>query len=205
MECIFEKLDKQKQEIIINASLHIFSEHDFKHALTDDIAFEAQISKGSLFQYFKNKISLYIYLYNFSLKELDKKVREQFDFQEKDFFNLVQQSLSFKISLYKEYPYLYRFIIKANEETNPEVIEQITEINQSTTNHYLGQIYKDIDYSKFKEGVDVVNLLKMIDWCGNGIYNEGLSSKSSIEDMYQQALKTIDFFKQAVYKQEHLK
>ncbi|WP_105617810.1 TetR/AcrR family transcriptional regulator [Vallitalea okinawensis] len=68
MACLFEKLDRKKQERIINAALHVFSVNDYKNALTDDIAAKAEISKGSLFQYFKNKLSLYLHLYNFSLE-----------------------------------------------------------------------------------------------------------------------------------------
>ncbi|MBU3205073.1 TetR/AcrR family transcriptional regulator [Clostridium algidicarnis] len=60
---IFYKLDKEKQKRIINSSLQIFSINDFKHASTDDIATKAKISKGSLFHYFKNKLSLYIFIY----------------------------------------------------------------------------------------------------------------------------------------------
>ncbi|WP_105617809.1 hypothetical protein [Vallitalea okinawensis] len=116
---------------------------------------------------------------------------------------MVHQSLLLKIALYKEYPYLSQFIIKANEELNPEIAEAIYNINQRKKNNYLGQIFENVDYSKFKEGTDIDDLFKMIEWCGDGIWNEGINSNHSVDRMYQQAIKMIDFFKQAVYKQEY--
>lgn len=200
----FKKLDQRKKERIINASLQVFSVNDFKNALTDDIALKAEISKGSLFQYFKNKISLYLYLYNYSLEQLGKKVEEQFNFKERDYFVLVRQSILIKINLFNEHPYLYQFIIKANEEENPEIAQAITEINQNTKCNYLQESYQNVDYNKFKEGTDISSLFKMIDWCSDGIWKEGLINHSSVDFMCQQAIQMIGFFKQAVYKEEYL-
>lgn len=205
MEHLFKKLDTDKQKRIINASLQVFSVNDFKHALTDDIAAKAQISKGSLFQYFKNKISLYIYLYNFSLEQLGNIINGQFNFKERDYFELQYQSLLLKITLYKEHPYLNQFVIKANEEINPEIAYKIAEINQGTKRNYLRKIYNDVDYNKFTEGIDIKNLSKMINWCSEGIWKEGLNNHSSVDNMYQETIKMLDFYKKAVYKQVYLK
>ena len=64
MTSAFYKLDNKKQERIINASLNVFSKNSFKNGSTDIIAYQAQISKGSLFHYFKNKKSLYLFVYH---------------------------------------------------------------------------------------------------------------------------------------------
>ena len=200
----FNKLDKKKKERIISASLQVFSVNNFKNALTDDIARKAEISKGSLFQYFKNKISLYLYLYNYSLEQLGKKVEEQFNFKERDYFELVRQSILIKITLFNEHRYLYQFIIKANEEKNPVIAQTITEINQNIKWNYLQESYQNVDYNKFKEGIDIGCLFKMIEWCSDGIWKEGLYKQSSVESMCQQAIQMIGFFKQAVYKAEYL-
>lgn len=142
---------------------------------------------------------------NIRFQKLDKKVNDWFNSKERDFFALLHQSLLLKIALYKDYPYLYQFIIKANEEKNPEISQSITEINHRIKCNYLGYFYKDVDYSKFKEGTDIQNLFKMIGWCSDGIWNEGSNNQYSVDEMYQQAFNLMDFFKQAVYKQEYLK
>ena len=64
----FYDLPQEKQMRIINAGLEVFSKNDYKHAVTDEIARKAGISKGLLFYYFHNKKSLYLYLFDYSAK-----------------------------------------------------------------------------------------------------------------------------------------
>lgn len=88
----------------------------------------AQIGKGTLFLYFKNKKSLYLFLYEYALKELEEKAIHEFNFDERDYFELIKHGNLIKIKLMKEYPYLYQFLLKANEETNPLLSEYIVDL-----------------------------------------------------------------------------
>ena len=63
-------LSPEKQARITNAALEVFARNDYKHASTDDIAAKAGISKGLLFYYFRNKQSLYLYLYDYALEQV---------------------------------------------------------------------------------------------------------------------------------------
>ena len=51
----FFDLKKEKQDRMINAGLHIFAMNGYRHASTDEIVKEANISKGLLFHYFESK------------------------------------------------------------------------------------------------------------------------------------------------------
>lgn len=204
MEHRFKQLDLHKQNKIINAALHVFSVKDYKHALTEDIAGKAQISKGSLFQYFKNKQSLYIYLYKFSLKQLSQHVNKAFNFEERDFFESYYQCLQLKVNLYKTYPYLNQFVIRANEEMNPDIASAIADINKHAKRHYVNKLYEHMDYSKFKEGIDTQQLVKMINWCSEGIWKEGINLHQSVDEMYEETTKMLDFYKKVVYKCDDL-
>ena len=66
----FYELPQEKQLRIINAGLEAFSKTDYRHAVTDEIARKAGISKGLLFYYFHNKKSLYLYLYDYALEQV---------------------------------------------------------------------------------------------------------------------------------------
>jgi len=200
----FYNLDKEKQNRIINAGLHTFSMKDYKHASTDDIAAEAEIAKGSLFHYFKNKQSFFVFLYEYSIKILGTKVDEKFNFNETDYFEILHQSQKLKIALLEKYPYLYKFVIKASHEKLPELVESIKEINQKLEIKMYNQIFEKIDLSKFKDGTDVKKLTKMISWCSEGIWNEGIKNHLSMSEMYEQAVEMYDFYKKAVYKEEYL-
>ncbi len=58
----FFNLDTAKQEAILSAALEEFSAHSFREASVNTIVQKAQISKGSLYQYFEDKKDLYLYL-----------------------------------------------------------------------------------------------------------------------------------------------
>ena len=60
--------DGSEAEMCGNGGLEVFSKNDYKHAVTDEIARKAGISKGLLFYYFHNKKSLYLYLFDYCAK-----------------------------------------------------------------------------------------------------------------------------------------
>ena len=61
----FLELPNEKQLRIINAGFEYFGKYGYKGANTEDIASRAEISKGLLFYYFKNKESYYLFLCEF--------------------------------------------------------------------------------------------------------------------------------------------
>lgn len=201
---VFYELDEEKQKRIINSSLQIFSINDFNHASTDDIASKANISKGSLFHYFKNKLSLYVFVYEYALKVLTEKTNEKFNFEVTDYFEILCQSQKLKMTLLEQYPYLYSFVIKASSEKIPDIVKLVVDINQTKQSEMYMQIYGKIDYSKFIDGTDIEKLTKMISWCSEGIWNEGMNNHSSVDEMYEQLLEVYDFYKRSVYKDEYL-
>lgn len=62
----FLELPNEKQLRIINAGFEYFGKYGYKGANTEDIASRAEISKGLLFYYFKNKESYYLFYVNFA-------------------------------------------------------------------------------------------------------------------------------------------
>ena len=58
----FFSLPIQKQEAMINAGFHVFSQYPYKKSPMNEIAAAAGISKSLLFHYFHNKKELYLFL-----------------------------------------------------------------------------------------------------------------------------------------------
>ena len=80
----FERLNDDKKNNIINASIHVFAQKGYKKAATDDIIQFAGISKGSLFVYFKNKQNLFLYVYDFVLETIIKELLQENTTDERD-------------------------------------------------------------------------------------------------------------------------
>ena len=59
----FRELPEEKQLRILNAAMEVFAQNDYKKVSTDLIAAKAEVSKGLLFYYFRNKKELYFSVY----------------------------------------------------------------------------------------------------------------------------------------------
>lgn len=61
----FLNLSEEKKERIIHSALEEFSQRTFNDASITNIVKKAEISRGSFYQYFENKESIYQYLVNY--------------------------------------------------------------------------------------------------------------------------------------------
>jgi len=85
MNTRFSSLEFEKRQRIINAALKEFARNGYEKASTNVIAKEAEISKGSLFNYFSSKKELYLFLFD-CVTEIINKIYDEVDLNETDFF-----------------------------------------------------------------------------------------------------------------------
>ncbi|PHV71546.1 hypothetical protein CS063_02965 [Sporanaerobium hydrogeniformans] len=157
MDSRFINLPEEKKQAIIASAIKEFAAHNYDKASTDVIAQQAGISKGSLFNYFKNKLNLYRYiLEHCTVLMAEELIAEIEQIEEIDFYDRLK-----KITLLK-----YNSILKHGEEAqilsqyffNPisalkepiPIIERYLSINDELIDKYLIQY---IDESKLREGV----------------------------------------------------
>ncbi len=138
----FFDLNRDKQDKIINAALKVFALNGYKHASTDVIVKEAGISKGLLFHYFTNKIGLFSFLFDYSVKymifEFDRLISQK----ETNYFKIRKDMERAKLNVLRSYPYMNQFIEKSLLENQLEVITTIDDSKnqyQNTIAHYLAQ------------------------------------------------------------------
>ena len=63
----FEKLQLEKKSRILDASISEFADKEYNSASMNKVVAQAGIAKGSLFNYFKTKNSLYNHIYTLAL------------------------------------------------------------------------------------------------------------------------------------------
>jgi len=88
----FYRLRDEKQEAILRAAIHEFVKNGFARAKTSDIAQNAGISKGSVFQYFENKKELFTHCAKWGLEVFMKKLDEQINIGDMDIYEYFQDS-----------------------------------------------------------------------------------------------------------------
>jgi len=203
----FLNLDKEKQDRIINAAIKEFAQKGYDHASTNGIVKEAGISKGLLFHYFGNKKQMFLFLFDHCYELIADHFYQKIDLTEKDFFTRIRQAVIIKMELLTTYPDLFKFIEEAYLEDSPEVkmevdkkIKELNEIN-------IGKVYEGIDFSKFRNDMDIKKVLKIITWTfeklgAEELFKAKLSPEHHIdyERIFLEAEEYFEILTKAFYK-----
>lgn len=178
----FENLNDKKQKKILNAALKEFASNGFEKASTNVIVKEAGISKGSLFNYFNSKKDLYIYLFYYSINIVEQ-MYERIDLKEKDLFKRISNFGVEKLKIQKENPYVFEFLAAAMIEESRELEVIIGERVELIYDKGLGALYQDIDYSKFKNNIDVEKAIEILNWTIFGFGEKIIEQLTSYKDI----------------------
>lgn len=193
----FLNLEKEKQQRILNAAIKEFAQKGFKNASTNEIVKEAEISKGLLFHYFKNKKYLYLFLYDYCIELIVKEFYEKINLDEKDIFIRVRQMALLKYEIFKRHPEIYNFIMAAYFEDASEVKNDIENRTQELITSSYSKIFEGIDISKFREDIDIKRVINIITWTIEGFANREQNKVRAIplkELNYDEALTEIDAY-----------
>lgn len=78
-----------KRERILLSSMRLFAEHGYRGAKIEDIANELQIAKGSIFQHFGSKATLFLEAYKRAVSALPAWLDAPADVLDRGFFPVV--------------------------------------------------------------------------------------------------------------------
>lgn len=201
----FNSLDPQKQERIINAALKEFARSGYEKASTNEIIKEANIAKGSLFNYFNNKKELYLFLLDYVVEVIDQ-IYAEVDWQKTDFFERLEAIGLAKFKIYKKIPQAFDFLKTAATEDAAEVKSEIKKLQKSALESGFERGYKNIDWSKFRDDIDLQKIMNIINWTLLGFAEQQRNQVDSFEDVGMEVLrKWDDYFeilKRSFYKEE---
>lgn len=201
----FYKLDSAIQKRIINAAIDEFTKKGYKLASTNEIVKAANIGKGRLFNYFNSKKELYTFLCQYAT-EIIEEIYAEIDLGETDFFERIKQIGEIKLRVYKKYPNIFQFLQSIAQEYDPEVKEEIETFKNSSINSGMERIYENIDFSRFRDDIDLKKAVNVINWTMLSIGEKHRDKTKSINDYSAEDMKEIeDYFallKQCFYKQE---
>lgn len=202
MNSKFFDLAKEKQDRMINAAIKVFAENGYKGASTDDIVKEAGISKGLLFHYFTNKIGLYTFVYDYSVRYMMLEMTSAVSGNETDFFEVYKQAEYAKMQILKNYPYMQEFLNRAMYEDVSEALLAIENKRNLLTDCYE-KMRVQIDFTVFKEEVEIDKLVKMLDLTIKGLMTEHFREGSFQPEMlYTEVVGYLDMMKKLTLKEK---
>lgn len=220
----FYELPQEKQLRIINAGLEVFSKNDYRHAVTDEIARKAGISKGLLFYYFHNKKSLYLYLFDYCASLMINQVmgkgdggsvndgsttsRKAAEWETvTDFFELLEMAAEAKIKVLEKIPYLADFVVRGYYSEDGIIKEDLNRATIDALWSAFREYFKNVDYSKFKPDVPPMEIYEMLAWLTEGYLYDRRKSNSSIsmKEIMDKFYIWEKWLRQIAYKEEYQK
>jgi AcrR family transcriptional regulator len=204
MEDLLKNMNPGKRGNLIASSLEEFAKRGYQKASTNNIVKRAGVSKGLLFHYFGSKKALYDYLEEYVVALIISELEDKIDWEETDFFNRVKQVVWIKGTLSYRYTYLFEFftVVLAQKST-----EQIYAYQDKYAPGLMQKIYThNIDYSKFKDDLDMGKAVNIINWVFEKYSTELLAKMSNqgIKFNYEAVEKDfndyVEILKTAFYK-----
>lgn len=198
-------IPEEKKEAVINASIEEFAKHEYKHAVLENIASNANISKSLLLYHFKTKKKLYKYVYNYVYEYIEKIIADSNFYKIKDFFELMEYSFYKKLEMMEKHKSIFDFLIQGyfdESEDVKEIVNNYKNKKQIDINSY----FKNIDKTKFRDDVDIKDIIEIITYTSEGYLQsrKKMTNKIDKEDMIKQYSKWMKMFKQIAYKKKYL-
>ena len=193
----FFDLKREKQDRMINAGLKVFAKYGYRHATTDDIVREAGISKGLLFHYFTNKVGLYVFLMDYSVRFLLLELSRSIQEEARDFFEIRYQMEAGKLQVLKNYPYMQAFLDKAFEELCLEALEECEE-QKEVYGRKIESYYEQCLGQNFQHNADLLQIRQLTDYVSKSITAENMALDTmQPEMMHRQFCQYLELLKTA--------
>ena len=199
----FFALPKEKQQAIINAGYKVFSKNSYKKSPVSEIADAAGISKSLLFHYFRNKLELYIFLWD-KCAEITLEYLTEFNcYEQKDLFESMYRGMQAKLRLMKEYPDMGSFVLKAFYEKEPEVCSAVQESYKRYFNLKANRILINLDPEQFIPGLDIKMMYKDMYWaCEGYLWEITQRGEFDVEKLEKDFIQIIEFWKSIYLRKE---
>lgn len=151
----FFNLPEEKRNKIINISLLEFAQHSYRTASLSRIVEKAGIAKGSMYQYFKDKKELYLYLIDFTTNKKLSYLDRHLDSSIEDFYELYKQiiflAIKYDLGNIGKSLFTYNALNNRSDKEMREIAMEMKEKKRNFLKKYIitarerGQIRKDID------------------------------------------------------------
>lgn len=200
MNSKFFDLKKEKQDRMINAALKVFAIQGYRHGSTETIVQEAAVSKGLLFHYFGNKVGVYQFIYDYSVRYMTLELRSTVDSKESDLFMVVKQMERARMHAMRGYPYMQQFLNRSMSEDCYEALLAV-EDKKNVLEETCAAIDAQIDYAALPAGIDGEKLRKMLDLTIKGLMTERFHNASFQPEMlYEEICDYLDMVRKIVYR-----
>ena len=189
----FQNLPEDKKKKILEAAKNEFSRVSVTEASINNIVTEANIARGSFYQYFESKEDLLLFMVNEASEEVKK---------------MVDKKIKEKGDIFETFIFIYDKIIKTcKDNKNKKFYKTVFANLRANDNIILGkakeEIYelllKNTDTSQFKNKEDINILIDMLNAITRWTIIQTVTGKTPI-DIRDKYIKQIEYIKYGILK-----
>jgi TetR/AcrR family transcriptional regulator len=139
----FLNLPEAKQEKILDAVLAEFADKGYEQASVNVMVSASGIAKGSLYQYFKDKKGIFLYIFDFAISRVRRtlmQVKEETG--DDDFFTRVEKSLLAGVDFIRRHPRIYNVYLKILFDRRVPEREALLKAVRQFAADYLGSLVR---------------------------------------------------------------
>ena len=152
----FFNLPEDKQKRVLETAIGEFSEKGYTGASINLIVSRLGIAKGSIYQYFTNKKSLFLYIFDYAVELVRRTLKQVKNETRTDpVFERMRKSLLAGIDFVERHPSIYRMYLKMMYERESPFRQELLQKIRLFSSEYLtslliegrekGEIRKDMD------------------------------------------------------------
>jgi TetR/AcrR family transcriptional regulator len=139
----FLNLAEEKQERVLAAALAEFSDKGYQQASVNTMVSASSIAKGSIYQYFKDKKSLFLYIFEFAIGMVRRTllaVKEET--RDEDFFVRLEKSLLAGVNFIQRHPRVYGLYLKILFDQHVPRRQELLRAVRQFAAEYLGSLVR---------------------------------------------------------------
>jgi len=158
-----------------------------------------------VFHYFGTKKDLYLYLVDYCSKVLTGPLTSIQKDLPRDYFERMKVATEKQMGVLKDEPFFLKFLTSMLSESDPEISEELQTYRDYAATFQSSYALDDIDFSKFKDDVDLKVVLRMMVWMAEGFSrNVSLDSEEALDKYIDQFNEAVELLRSNLYKEEYL-
>ncbi|MBI5207723.1 MAG: TetR/AcrR family transcriptional regulator [Candidatus Firestonebacteria bacterium] len=120
MSKILEEKKEQKRRAILKSALNIFSSKGYHNTVIDDIAIQADLGKGTIYRYYKNKQSLFLAVIESNLDEIKRLILSAMSSKESDVIKNMRKYIEIYLKYFEKNKSFYNILLHEKSEFKHE-------------------------------------------------------------------------------------
>ncbi len=207
MKTTFRNLPPAQKKKILNSAFQVFTDTSYDLASTNTIVEFANISKGKLFYYFKNKRTLFLYLVEYAVEFVTKAYIEKLVFSDDDFLNRYLKMSQVKRQAHEQEPYLFAFMSYVYLHEMNLLTDELQQKIRDVQAQAQQRLFDGLDMSLFKDDVDAKDVVRILQYSVEGYQEDLIRSLKSkpmlhhdLEPYYKEFNDYIAVLRKLLYK-----